>query len=733
MRRTQFLLGMISAAALASAAEAQSSESGDRTAVDATQQPVAKVPVSDKAQNAAVDGEDIIVTASRRNETVRNTPTAVSAYAGERLRDQQILSLPDLIATSPNIQISSFTTFANIAIRGVGNSQLTPGADPGVALHADSVYLAQSGLAASTFLDVNRVEVLRGPQGTLFGRNATGGAVNIVPNYPTAELSAGFDASLGADPLLVRGSAFVSGPLDESGNLRGRVSVQTNSIRGYTRNLAANGPDPLDNVNTVAARGQLQWVPSDQFQTRLLVEYQHEADRGSALFLLGTPDPTQLLPQTLQGAPRGDIDERTTYANQGARRLTSKTANLTTDISLGAGDLKLLVSYNEADQFVNVDGDGTAVNFTNTTDTLHSHQYYAEAIYASDASQPFNYIIGSNFFNADLNERITVPISFIPIPVELSARIKTTSYAFFGHIEYEFLSNAKVFGGLRFSNDRKSADETNNFIGALSQQKSWSRITYEGGLSYRFNPSITGYAKYSTGYKGGGFSGGSLTPPFNPETNAAYEIGLKGSYLNNRLTANIAAFHMKYDNLQVAQVIGVTSAVVNAAKATIDGVEIESTIRPIPPLRIELSGAYLNARFDSFNTQDSARPTLGILNLSGNLLPQAPHFTASVGGYYTVPVATGELELGGRFDWKSHLYFTEFNIPVASQDARGKIDMTLKYKNAGGRWTASLFALNATNAKIKNSTLVVSALLGSLALGSLQPGRQIGVSVSYHF
>ena len=735
--RTGVLVGAISAFVLTSAAHAQSA--GAATAADqadvsrpADQLTTDQAAVPDRPQNAATEG-DIIVTASRRNETVRDTPIAVSAYAGDRIREQQILSLTDLVATSPNIQISSFNTFANIAIRGIGNTQLTAGADPGVALHADGVYLAQSGLAASTFLDVNRVEVLRGPQGTLFGRNATGGAVNIIPNYPSEELSAGFDAALGADPLLVRGSAFVSGPLNKDATLRARASVQTNHIRGYTRNLVAGAPDPLDGVATVAARVQLQWVPNDRFQTRLLAEYQRQSDNGAAFYLLGTPDPSQPLPVVLQGAPRGDLGERETYANQDVRRLTSKTVNLTTDVGIGSGDLKLLLSYNEADQFVDNDGDGTPVRFTNTNDQLESNQFYGEAIYASDAARPFTYILGTNYFDADLTQRITVPISFIPSPVDLLARIKTKSYAVFGRAQYEFVPGGKVFGGLRYSDDRKTVDESNSFIGALSQRESWNRLTYEAGVSYEFDRTITGYAKYSTGYKGGGFSGGGLAPPFDPETNGSYEIGLKGAFFENRLSANIAAFHMKYDDLQVAQVIGVTSAVVNAARATIDGVEIETTVRPAEPLRLELTGAYLDARFDQFDTQDSARPGLGVLDLSGNQLPQAPHFTASAGAYYTVSFDAGTVELGGRFDWKSRVYFSEFNVPISSQDARGKLDLTLKYKDVGGRWNASLFALNVIDAKIKSNTLVVSALLGSLALGTLQPGRQVGASVGYRF
>ncbi len=685
-------------------------------------------------QPAAINQlEDIVVTASRRDETIQKTPTAVSAFGGGRLQQAQITSLVDLVTTTPNVQIGTTNTSSNITIRGIGNTQLTAGSDPGVALHVDGVYLAQSALAVSTFLDVNRVEILRGPQGTLFGRNATGGAINIIPNLPTDELKYGFDVSVGADPTLVRSSAYASGPLNDDGTLRGRLAVQQNYNRGFTRNLASTGPRYLDDQNNVSTRGQLEWLPTPDFTARLSFEYQREDSNGPAFYLLGTPDPNQPLPVQIQGAPRGDPSDFSGYENYGVRQLDAKTVLLTTDWRIGGGNLKALYSYNETDQFTDVEGDGTPVDFTSTAFRQHAHQHYAELLYASDGDRPFSYVVGANFFDEHLYQDIEVAISYLPVPVTLRGTIDTTSYAGFAHAQYRITPRLRVFAGLRYSHDHKSIDDFNNFIGSLSQAKSWSRVTYEAGVSYDVSRSVTGYAKYATGYKSGGFSAGALQPAFNPETDTNLEVGLKGTYLGGRLQANIAGFHMKYSDLQVNQVVGVSSAVTNAARATIDGFEGELVARPVERVRLELAGSYLDARFDQFLTQDSSRPALGLLNLAGNMLPSAPKVTASAGAYYDLPLTSGKLSFGARYDWKSRLYFSEFNLGITSQAPIGKADLTVLYTTDSQRWSAGVFARNVTNEAIKSQAYAVSAILGSLVEAELQPGRQVGITAGYHF
>lgn len=716
------------------------------------------------------DLEEVVVTASRRSEVLRDVPTAVSAYGGDRLREQQVNSLTDVSTISPNIQISSFATNANIAIRGIGNSQVGAGADAGVAVHVDGVYLGQAGLAVATFLDIERVEVLRGPQGTLFGRNATGGAVNLIPKTPTADFEAGLDASFGVDPAMIRSSGFLSGPLTKDGALLGRVAVMQDWNKGFTRNRhpalrRPNGPSAalprrLDNLDASAIRAQLEWRPTDTFRARLSGEYQRENDNGPAAFILGTPDPNQPLPIFIQGLPTGDPGKRVAYADVGSKDLDAAMVNLVTETDVAGGSLKTTLSYAHSSNETLQDGDGAPFDFTHTGYRDVATQYFGEALYASDPARRFTYVVGANFFDARQTQNVSVPIAglatgqdlngdgvietlfngrvvpvgdLLPVAVNLGGTVKTRSYAGFAHAQYQIVARAKLFAGGRYSHDEKKVDEYNNFVGADLQQKSWGKFTYEVGLSYEFSDRVTGYVKYATGFKSGGYGVGSLGAAVDPETNANYEAGLKGSYFDGRLQANLAAFHMKYDDLQVSQVIGAASTLSNAAKATIDGAEAEFSIRPVENLRIDLAGAYTDARFDEFITQDSARPALGVMNLAGNRLPQAPKWSGSLGAYYDVALSSGTLTAGARYDWKSRMYFSEFNTAISSQKPVGRLDLSLVYKSEDGRWTGSVFATNATDEQIKNNVLIVSAVLGSLADANYRPGRQLGVSIGYRF
>ena len=701
--------------------------------------PASPVREQDRSSNNATTAppaaqlEDIIVTASRRETTVRDVPTAISAYSGAKLAGQQVVSLNDLATISPNIQIGrSEGPNANVTIRGIGSTQYAAGSEPGVAFHVDGVYFAQTGLTASTLLDVNRVEILRGPQGTLFGRNATGGAVDILPNLPTKQFSYGADGSYAVGPAQARTSAFVSGPLTEDGKLLSRFAVQQTYNRGYTVNRAPGGPDRLDDQNNFSVRGQLEWLPRDDLTTRLSVEYQREADNGPAAFFIGTPDGTR--PLVLQGAPAGDPKSRRQYANQGSVRQDALTATLTTDWRVLNGDLKAIASAQRSQADTDQDGDGTPVNYTDTQFGQQAHQYYGELLFSSDAKRRLTYVLGANYFSGFLRQNITVPIIGFPMPVVQVGAVTTISYATFAHAEWRPIQPLKLFGGLRYTEDRKRDSESNNFVGSIRQRASFNRLTYELGSSYDLGSGVTAYLKYATGYKSGGFSAGSLQPAFRPETNDNLEFGLKGSYLGGRFQANLSLFHTKYKDLQVQQIVGVSDTISNAARATIDGVELEMVVKPTSSLRLEISGAYLNARFDQFETGDSARPGLGTLNLAGNLLPQAPHGTLSSGVYWTLPIQLpGKLVLGGRYDWTSRVYFSEFNIPIASQNSAGKSFVDLRYTSPGERWSAGLYARNLTNAAIRNNVTVVSAVLGSLALATLQPGREVGISAGVHF
>lgn len=450
------------------------------------------------------------------------------------------------------------------------------------------------------------------------------------------------------------------------------------------------------------------------------------------------------------------MKKRELYHNINYRKVHAFNTGLTLNWGIGAGNLKALVSYADS-KVINVsDGDGTAAEDTYAAFKNSARQTYNELIYTSDDSKAFTYLLGANYFRERLTQNIEVPIAEAPLGGGVTlyditvfagaVPLITTSYAGFAHGKYAITPDFKVFAGLRYTHDRKSMNQFNNFINGgtpLLQKDSWSKLTYELGASYAFGSNLDGYLKYATGFKGGGYSAGSLAPSFRPETNKNIEAGLKGNFFNRALQANLAAFYMKYNDLQVQQIVGVSSGITNAAKATVYGIELETALH-LDALRLEWDASYLNATFDEFKTADSCRPTTcdpgtGVgnvpcsLDLSGNTLPQSPKYSSSWGAYYGIPAGSGKVTLGARYDWKSKIYFTEFNLPISSQKAVGKLNLFLNYESGDKQFTASLFAKNVTNEQVNGNVIVVSSIIGSLALGQYQPSRQIGASVGYRF
>lgn len=677
--------------------------------------------------------EDIIVTASRRATSLRETPIAISAYSGAQLEKAHIQTLGDLTTQSPNIQFGSNGGNTNIAIRGIGTNLQTAGSDPGVALHIDGIYVSDPALALLTLLDVKRVEVLRGPQGTLFGRNATGGAINIISNTPTTSPEYGFRASAGA-PAGDHVDIYASGPLNSDGTLLGRLSAEQTYQRGFVKNVTTTGPNRLEGRNDFAGRLQLEWRPTSDFSIRVMGDYQKSDTAGAAYFLVGTPNTAAGLPPQLASSFIGRPGDDKIAVTDGVEKLQNQSIALFADWKVGTGNLRATVSYRDTDNYRSFDGDGTPFNYTSTIVTQYRKSTYAELLYNSDDSKPFSFILGGNYFNDKEIQDVVVPVFGFPAPVLLFGDSRLESFAVFGHATYKITNSWKVFGGIRYSTDHKRLDETNNFIGARSHSDRFSKPTFEVGTSYELNPSTNAYVKYATGYKSGGYSAGSLGPSFDSETNSMWEAGLKGAYFGGALQANLALFHMSYKNLQVNQVVGVSSQVTNAAQASINGAELEMALKLTPNLTFQFDGGWLDATFDGFQTQDSARPQLGLLDLTGNRLPNAPKFTVGGGPVYTHSFAnSAKLTLSGRYDWKSRVYFSEFNLPLVSQKPVGRLSVYASYELPGGRWQIGLYGRNLTNQHVYSSMVVDSAVLNSITLATLQPRREFGIELRGRF
>lgn len=679
-----------------------------------------------------IDG-DIVVTATREPTELRKAPVAVTSVSGENLDRRGIGNLNDLKQQLPSVQIGDSWLESRIAIRGVGGQSTLLGASPGVAYYVDGIYLERTGLATATFFDLDRIEVLRGPQGALYGRNATGGAINVIPNKPTPDVNGMVAASVGVDPWAYGVQGVLNGPLDHAGQLSGRLSVQRTFNQGYTRNTNVDGPRRFDDADDYSVRAQLRYTPDEALDVNLALDYQNQNVAGAGMFLLGTPSGAPTPAQQL-GGQLGNLSKRTTGANLGSNEKQFYGATLSVSGLGDWGSLSLRAGAHHTAINIDTESDGTAVNYGFSHFGQRGNQQFGELVYNSPTTGPLRALVGVNVLHEIAEQEITVTVPLADRETIIRARIPTISYAVFARLTYALSESWRVFGGARYSYDRKKLSEFNNFLGSGHQRASWDDLTYEFGTSVDLSPGVSGYLKYATGFKAGGFQGGSLAPPFNPETNANIEVGLKGALPGALGRFSIAAFHTRYDDLQVNQIINFAAFITNAAKATINGVELEGTLNITPALRAELTASILDAKFDRFQTADSSRPDLGTLDLAGNSLPKAPGFSGTASLTYTRNLSSGgKISLGARYNWQDRVWFSEFNLPVSAQRAVGRIDVSLDFESPDTRWSGSLFVSNLTDEPVLNNVNIVSASLGSAALGNLDPGRHIGATLKRRF
>lgn len=677
--------------------------------------------------------EEVVVTAQRRAETLREAPVAVSSIGGDGLLARGVTNLTDLRSQLPSVQIGENFTETRIAIRGVGSQGSLLGGSPAVAYHLNGVYLERTGVAAASFFDVDRIEVLRGPQGTLFGRNATGGSVNVITKRPTTEFGGLAAVTLGGEPRHSGLDLILNTPLSEDGTLAARFGLQQVYNEGFTKNLnRASGPGRFDDADSLALRGQVRFTPGERFETGVMVEYQRQNTAGPAPWLVGGPD-FRITPAEQLGGIRPDKSRRAVFANQGFNDKefagVAFDAGGTTDL----GRFEFLAAAHRTEISLRSDGDGTQALLTLTDADQVAKQGYSELTFRPEVGARLDLLIGLNAFYEKADQLVEVRTPAFNRITIINAAVTTTSYAAFAHGTWSLTDAWDVFAGLRYTFDRKAIAEANNFLGAGTNRANWDAVTYQVGTSYDLSPDVSAYLTYSTGFKGGGFQAGSFTQAFNPEKNRNLEAGVKGFYLDRRLELNLAAFRSSYRDLQVQQIRGVAAFTDNAAQATIRGLELEGRASLSRALTVDAVVSLLDAEFDEYLTIDSARPTLGTLDLTGNRLPKAPKATATVGVSYRLELAPGDLTFGGRYNWQDRVYFTEFNLPVASQRAVGRFDLTAEFRSADRAWTVGAYALNLTDEVVFNNINVVSATLGSAAIANLDAGRKVGVFVRREF
>ncbi|MES2045776.1 MAG: TonB-dependent receptor [Pseudomonadota bacterium] len=716
------------------------------------QQAPAAPPAAAPADNG--DQADIIVTAQKRDERLQDVPIAISVVSPAVLQSTNARNFAELQGVVPGVYFAGNSGGGRtyITLRGATGLALNTGDEP-VAIYMDDVYLARGvTIGMSDLLDLGGIEIVRGPQGTLQGRNATAGAILIRSADPTHDFSGRVSASI-ASPSEFRAQAAVSGPL--GGGFGARLAGGYVTERGWAYNPFTG--KHIGGSESYQMRGVLT-NDSGPFSMRIVGDYSWTenqpaifryaattfASGSGALVPAGTATPnTPLDPVT-----RDQIfNQNRISLNPGTDTIVS-TGGVSAKFSydLGGVDLISVTGYRESWVRGTNDSDGLDVakmGYNHNDD--HSNQFSQEVRLQSSGHSAFSWILGAYYFQENqaytddiYNLKFSLPTNGV---TRYTGTQRTRSYAGFADATWRITDQFSVIGGIRYTEDHKLLNSNiiaTNLDTNVSTttpysppEAKWTDWSYRGKLVYKPNADLMFFLGYGKGFRAGGYNPFAVQVPYAPETNKSWEIGAKGDLFDRRLSFALAAYRNNYANLQLRAGVPTGGAIItNAAEALIKGVELELTARPTDHTRLTGNIAYTDARFTSFPT---ARNTLDQpVDASGNVLPRTPKWQFFVGAEQDVPLSdsmmlTGEL----NYRWRGRIYFF-FTDQTAQpwQDGPGdELGARISIRPVGDKWKFSIYGTNLTNSRIINT----AAVTFSYPQVGLNKPRTIGASAEFKF
>ena len=672
------------------------------------------------AATAASDSdalEEIVVTAQHKEENVQSTPIAMSVYTSDAIKQNNIVDIESLSAFAPDVGFSESEGSPIVTIRGVSSLDVTENGDPAVAINTDGFYVNRPYGLDATIYDIDRIEVLRGPQGTLNGRNAVGGAINIVTAQPTNTFAAYSSLGYGNyNSLNFQG--MVNLPLSDT--VQVRAAFLSVSHDGYRNNSPQPDADDADNKS---GRVELAFEPVEHF--RGLLTYQFTSEGGLGDSLQNIPyiyTSTGALDKNL---PPGINPYTFPIGTVPSLALDDKLLRFNFTYDLGSVLLTALGGYDRTQWHHASDESSTDNNPVINTFVQNEfpETFNGELRAASEGNGPFQWQVGTFFFqeHSHLVSYNGAPTADGTYDEYFGFVYSTRSHsrAGYGQASYQFNDELKLTAGVRYTTDFKgeagyygdlTTGSTPGFpytyqIGSSSS----SRTTYHLALDYTPTDKNLLYAKVDTGYKAGGFNFGGA--PYNPETVTAYEVGSKNRFFDDTLQWNSAAF-FENDNAQQVQTYaflsnGLAEALTeNAGKSRIWGLETDFIYKVLYLGTLNATVNYLHARFTDFlSVADPSDPTAhGNVQLAGNTPPQAPTLSAQLGLEHAWPAFSGTVT--GRIQTKiqSSENFSFYNFPDTEQKGYSMSDAFVSYApsatTAGAHWKITAYVKNLTNAAV---------------------------------
>jgi iron complex outermembrane receptor protein len=677
---------------------------------------------------------EVVVTAQRREQSAEKVPIALSVLTADSAQKLGVTSTQDLAVSVPGLSYTQELSGASFYIRGIGKTDANPGQELPVAIYVDGVYLATPTGGVFALNNIDRVEVLKGPQGTLFGRNATGGVIQVVTKDPKQTPSA--DGYIGYGNYK-RTEASFYGTTGITNDLAADIAAYYTGQRdGWGHNITTGSsvykPRELD------LRSKWLWTPSEKTSVTLTGNYSNVyTDIGSDI--TDYPGSIGFAGHTNPGFY--NIDSEINPFNKYHEWGTA----LTVKQDMSGARFTSISSYQDLQEQVLYDGDGTSVfNFV-AGRNYPAKTFTQELQLLSPADSRIQWIGGLYY----LNQTAGLEPLFLYGPglgagpafrLDRYSSQHTDSYAVFGEATTPIINDdTHLTTGARYTIDKRRvhAQDYDNFgdvYAPVQQQAKWSSPSWRLTLDHQFDRNIFGYLQYSRGFKSGQFNVTvPSNPPVKPETLDAYEIGLKSSLFDKRLVVNVAAYFYNYSNIQLGDVTPSGIVTYNAAKARMKGFDGDLELSVTNNFSLKGGLAYLNGMYTSFPNAPEYIPAPGggnmpiTIDASGKSLINAPKWEGTLAAVYLIPTAMGNISLSTQYVRSSGFYFATDNR--VKQPAYGLLNATGEWKAPTEVWGIRLWGKNLTRAKVVSYS-------GETAYGdvySVTPPLTFGADLLFHF
>ncbi|HSV71999.1 MAG TPA: TonB-dependent receptor [Methylibium sp.] len=693
--------------------------------------------------------EVVKITAQKREQPLQDVPVSVTVMGGEALERARIDTGTEIARQTPNLRVSMLgdESQPKFSLRGISTPEFNLNAISPTGIFFDEVYVGASFLGGAQLFDIERVEVLRGPQGTLFGKNTTAGAINFISKRPTFRREGEISVGFGSDGFREAKGAIELPLVDDK--LTARLAFTGARSDGYIENLNPAGRD-LSSIDRKAARLTLGYKDDPGgLDATLRLFTVHGNPRAIGAINEGTSDGVTPNPATGLVTPAGTnafginprvnpftgaplSRQQVATDRSGKIEVRGDGGYLTINKDVGFGTLTSITSYLDG-RFLNlVDGDGTVAPLLHIDFASKTKEFSQDLRLASALDGPFQFIVGVYHQRDDIDVNTDYLLFAGGAALAQSYAQERRSYAAYLDGSYDVSKTVQAYGGLRYTRDKGRMSDF-QVVPAIplqgDQEYSDGSPTGRLGLSVKLTPDVMVYGQYARGYRSSAINGGALTNPADlnvadPEKLDGVEVGVKSQMLDRKLTLNVSAFRYDFKNQQFLNVVGIgTQQLVNAGQSRIQGLEVEAFLRPLPGLGFNLGLGLLDGKYREL--------LLNGTDLSGNRMIEAPKYTANLAADYSVPVGGYSLSFHADATFVDEQFFLASNSPESRVGSSRDVGARIALRDPSGRYELAVYGKNLTDNQV--STGVAIDPTTQTKFTTVPYPRRFGVELSAKF